>query len=73
MIAAADRRFLLVDHTKFGRPALHLLAALSAFDEVMTGAEPDAAHRAALAEAGARLAVVAAEDNPAAAATGTSP
>jgi DeoR/GlpR family transcriptional regulator of sugar metabolism len=36
MIAAAARRVLLVDHTKFGRVALHRLAPLSDFDLVMT-------------------------------------
>ena len=36
MIAAAAQRILLVDHTKFGRVALHRLAPLADFDLVLT-------------------------------------
>ena len=58
MHAAADRRFLLADHSKFGRPALHFVAALATFDSVLTGKAPEAGHRAALEAAGVRLTVV---------------
>jgi DeoR/GlpR family transcriptional regulator of sugar metabolism len=51
MMAAADRKYLLVDHGKFGRTALHFLAGLKAFDAVFTGREPDPGARAALDQA----------------------
>lgn len=58
MIAAAGRRYLCVDHTKFGRPALHFLTDLAVFDEVLTSAAPDPAHGADLDEAGVALRVI---------------
>ena len=58
MIAAAERRYLLVDHSKFGRPALHFLSELKAFDLVLTGRAPDAEHSAVLDAASVRLRVV---------------
>ena len=36
MIASAARRYLMVDHRKFGRTALHRLTDLAAFDGVIT-------------------------------------
>lgn len=36
MIASAAKRYLMVDHQKFGRTALHLLADLTSFDGVVT-------------------------------------
>jgi len=51
MIAAAGRRVLLVDHSKFGRVALHRLAPLTAFDLVMTDDGIDAAGLRQLQEA----------------------
>jgi DeoR/GlpR family transcriptional regulator of sugar metabolism len=58
MLAAAERKYLLVDHGKFGRPALHFLNALDCFDAVLTGDKPDAAVGKALHEAGIRLTVI---------------
>ena len=45
MMAAADRRFLLIDQTKFGKSALHRFAGLSDFDEVLVGGALSAALR----------------------------
>ena len=36
MIASAAKRYLMVDHRKFGRNALHLLADLKSFDGIVT-------------------------------------
>jgi DeoR/GlpR family transcriptional regulator of sugar metabolism len=58
MIAAAERRCLCVDHSKVGRPALHFLTDLAAFDEALTGNAPDISHQTALTEASARLRIV---------------
>lgn len=58
MIAAAERRFLLVDHGKFGRTALHFLTELTAFDAVLTGDRLPAGLAAPLDEAGVRLDVI---------------
>ncbi|MCY1230191.1 hypothetical protein D9M72_425970 [compost metagenome] len=55
MVKAAKRKYLLVDHDKFGRSALHFLTGLDAFDAVLTGAEVAAEHAAPLEEAGIRL------------------
>jgi len=51
MIACAARRYLMVDHGKFGRSAGHLLADLSAFDAVIT-TDTLPAHQAAALLAG---------------------
>jgi DeoR/GlpR family transcriptional regulator of sugar metabolism len=58
MIAAAARRVLLVDHSKFGRVALHRLAPLTAFDLVMTDDGIDAAGLRQLQEAQVAFEVV---------------
>lgn len=44
MVNAADRRYLLVDHSKLGRRALHRLVATNDFDLVIvdSGASPEA-------------------------------
>ncbi len=59
MIAAAARRLLLVDHTKFGRVALHRLAPLRDFDLVVVDDGIDPAGRRQLTEAGVPFEVVA--------------
>lgn len=58
MLAAAERRYLLVDHGKFGRPALHFFTALDGFDAVLTGQEPEEAIGRVFDEAGIRLTIV---------------
>lgn len=55
MIACAQRRYLLVDHRKFGRSAGHLLSDLSAFDAVITTDALPAHHAAALRAGGIGL------------------
>lgn len=40
MIDVAERKYLLVDHTKFERTALHFLTPLSEFDAVITDSHP---------------------------------
>ena len=44
MMASANRRFLLVDHTKFGKVAFHKLAPLGDFDLVVVDSGIDEAH-----------------------------
>lgn len=58
MLAAAARRVLLLDATKFGKVALHLFADLTAFDAVYCDAAlpPDTARH--LRDAGVRLTLV---------------
>jgi DeoR/GlpR family transcriptional regulator of sugar metabolism len=58
MIAAAARRILLVDHTKFGRVALHRLARLSDFDLVVVDEGIDEAGLRQLREARVEFEVV---------------
>jgi DeoR/GlpR family transcriptional regulator of sugar metabolism len=59
MIAAAARRVLLVDHSKFGRVALHRLAPLSDFDLVITDDGIDDAALRQLRDAQIRYEIVA--------------
>lgn len=62
MIASSRRSHLLVDHTKFGRSALHYVSDLTAFDSVITDRSPSPASQVVLDEAGVCLSVAA---NPA--------
>ncbi|SNS24927.1 transcriptional regulator, DeoR family [Antarctobacter heliothermus] len=55
MIDQGAVRVLLVNHTRFGRAALHRLAKLSEFDHIITDTAPDPAACAALARAGLTL------------------
>lgn len=55
MIDRGATRVLLVNHARFGRAALHRLAALSEFDHIITDTAPDAATCANLARAGLTL------------------
>ncbi len=55
MMAAAEKSCLLVNHARFGRSALHLLADLAEFDTIITDAAPAPEDRAAIDRAGLRL------------------
>jgi DeoR/GlpR family transcriptional regulator of sugar metabolism len=59
MMEAAARSCLLINHTRFGRTALHELARLSEFDHIITDAPPDAAEAAVLSGAGIALTIAA--------------
>jgi DeoR/GlpR family transcriptional regulator of sugar metabolism len=58
MMAVAQKRILLIDHFKFDRTALHLLAALSDFDIVLATDGLDAGRREALLSSGVNLRIV---------------
>jgi DeoR/GlpR family transcriptional regulator of sugar metabolism len=58
MMAVAQKRILLVDHTKFDRTALHLLAGLTDFDMVLATDGLAADRRDALLRAGVNLRIV---------------
>ena len=57
MMAAAHRSCLLVNHQRFGRSALHVLADLTEFDAIITDDVPAPEHRAALDRAAIVLTV----------------
>ncbi len=61
MMDAATQSCLLINHTRFGRSALHLLADLREFAAVITDDVPDAEATAALQHAGITL-TIATED-----------
>lgn len=50
MLRIASKRYLLLDHTKFGRIALHKLGAVADFDVVLTDSRTPPEHLAALRE-----------------------
>lgn len=55
---AATRKYLLVDHTKFGRPALHFFSNLADYDAVLTTAPPQGVQAETLRDAGAVLKII---------------
>ncbi|MEF2553295.1 DeoR/GlpR family DNA-binding transcription regulator [Aurantimonas sp. A2-1-M11] len=55
MIASSAQRYLMVDHRKFGRTALHLFTDLGVFDGVVTSTALPRERAAALEEDGIRL------------------
>ncbi|WP_275791218.1 DeoR/GlpR family DNA-binding transcription regulator [Pararhizobium gei] len=55
MMKSAEKSYLLVDHGKFGKSALHFLTRLDGFQAVLTGDELDAPYAAALREGGITL------------------
>ncbi|PLW76463.1 DeoR/GlpR family DNA-binding transcription regulator [Cohaesibacter celericrescens] len=57
MMAAASRKCLLVNHSRFDRTALHVLSELENFDCIITDDEPDSKDVEALAKAGLALTV----------------
>jgi DeoR/GlpR family transcriptional regulator of sugar metabolism len=57
MMDAAERRCLLIGHTRFGKTALHALAGLAEFDSILTDDAPDSAARAAMDAAGIPLTI----------------
>lgn len=67
MLAQADARYLLVDHSKFNQRKLSLVGPLSAVDAVVTDRGPDGVLLAALAEAGVEVHAASGEESEAAA------
>ncbi len=59
MMAAAGRSCLLINHQRFGRSALHVLADLTDFDAIITDDAPAPEERAALDRAGITLTIAA--------------
>ena len=57
MMAAAGRCYLLINHARFGRSALHVLADLTTFDGIITDDDPPDGERAAIEKAGITLTV----------------
>lgn len=57
MMNAAAQTCLLINHKRFGRSALHVLADLTEFDAIITDAAPAPEDRAAMDRAGIRLTI----------------
>lgn len=58
MMSSASKRILLVDHTKFGKVALHVFDDLTSFDAVLVDDRLPAADAQQLRDAGVRLQIV---------------
>ena len=58
MVAIADRKILMLDHSKFGKRALTLIATLDAFDELITDTQADQAMLDGARELGLTVSVV---------------
>jgi DeoR/GlpR family transcriptional regulator of sugar metabolism len=58
MVAIADRKILMLDHSKFGKRALTLIATLDAFDELITDTQADQAMLDGARELGLAVSVV---------------
>ena len=59
MTASAARSCLLVNHQRFGHPALHVIANLSDFDAIITDSSPSAAILDEFEQAGIKLTIAA--------------
>jgi len=57
MTASATRTCLLVNHQRFGRPALHVMADLADFDAIITDTSPGREITAELEQAGIKLTI----------------
>lgn len=57
MMNAAAQSCLLINHKRFGRSALHVLADLTEFDAIITDAAPAPEDRAAMDRAGIKLTI----------------
>jgi DeoR/GlpR family transcriptional regulator of sugar metabolism len=57
MMASADRKVLLMDHTKVGQHALHRLSPLDAWDTIVVDSQTDPEQLASLRDAGANVVV----------------
>jgi len=57
MMAAAQRRVLLMDHTKLGQGALHRLGSVTDFTHVVVDQKADLSLMSTIAEAGVEVIV----------------
>lgn len=62
MLKASKKAYLMVDHQKFGRIALHVLAGLEEFDGVIVNREPDAKSLSQLNQAKIKIIIAEKDD-----------